>query len=406
MAAPVRMGFEVKEEKLVDFLIVDMMAPMAKDWYTVCVCWLCYVKVFYMKDKLRYTIAKWRTIRVPDTYVSDGIQKEGEISMSIFKKGKTAQNHTEYTNPYGDQTGYTNAPKAKKNFGWLWRILVLIVFIVCMVNAVEVIPSGYTGVVSTFGQIQEKPMPNGFNWKIPFVQEVKQVNNKQQDIYIDGQIWSEAQDQTVVYMQGVTVTYQISPEKSAWIYANVTDYTRNLVSNTLVSSAMKMATKTLATENVTNRSIIEPVAKESLQNALDEKYGADTVHVIKVVISDMDFEQKYNDAIEARQLAKMEQERQAIENATNLAKAQAQAEAARVEAQGKADAEAILAQGKADANKILSESITSLTQMQDVIENWDGQLPSTLVSDGDGGIFKMFAIPSGDVQNNSGSVEP
>ena len=86
-------------------------------------------------------------------------------------------------------------------------------------------------------------MPNGFNWKIPFVQEVLQVNNKQQDIYIEGQIWSEAADQTVVYMEGITVTYQISPERSAWIYANVSDYTNNLVSTTLVSSAMKIAAK-------------------------------------------------------------------------------------------------------------------------------------------------------------------
>ena len=258
--------------------------------------------------------------------------------------------------------------------------------------------------MTTFGQIQEKPMPNGFNWKIPFVQEVLQVNNKQQDIYIDGQIWSEAKDQTVVYMEGVTVTYQISPEKSAWIFANVTDYTRNLMSNTLDSSALKMATKTLATENVTNRSIIEPAAKESLQAALDEKYGADTVKVIKVVISNMDFEEKYNAAIEARQLAKMEQERQAIENATNLAKAEAEAEAARVAAQGKADAEIILAQGKADANKILSESITPLTQMQDVIESWNGQLPSTLLADGENSIFKMFAITPSDVAADNGNV--
>ena len=312
---------------------------------------------------------------------------------NMFKKN---QSNTEYTTQ--------NGPKPRKSFGWIWRILVLAVVILLMVNAVEVIPSGYTGVVTTFGQIQEKPMPNGFNWKIPFVQEVLQVNNKQQDIYIDGQIWSEAKDQTVVYMEGVTVTYQISPEKSAWIFANVTDYTRNLMSNTLVSSALKMATKTLATENVTNRSIIEPAAKESLQAALDEKYGADTVKVIKVVISNMDFEEKYNAAIEARQLAKMEQERQAIENATNLAKAEAEAEAARVAAQGKADAEIILAQGKADANKILSESITPLTQMQDVIESWNGQLPSTLLADGENSIFKMFAITPSDVAADNGNV--
>lgn len=310
---------------------------------------------------------------------------------NIFRKNTGS---TEYT---------TQTPR--KRFRFVAPLAVIVIAVIIAMNAVEVIPSGYTGVVTTFGQVQERPMPNGFNWKIPFVQEVLQVNNKQQDIYIDGRIWCEASDQTVVFMEGVTVTYQISPEKSAWIYANVTDYTRNLMSQTLVSSAMKIAAKTLSTEEVTNRSIIEPVAKASLQDALDEKYGEDTVNVIKVVISNMDFEDKYNEAIEARQLARMEQERQAIQNATNLAKAEAEAEAARVEAQGNADAEIILAQAKADANRLIAASITDQTQMQDVINAWNGILPSTLLTDGENGLFRMFAIqPSqNSTDNNVGS---
>lgn len=301
-----------------------------------------------------------------------------------------------------DRTEDTAQPSGKR-FRFVGPFLVIVIVVILVANAVEVIPSGYTGVVTTFGQIQEKPMPNGFNWKIPFVQEVLQVNNKQQDIYIDDRIWSEAADQTVVFMEGVTITYQISPEKSAWIYANVTDYTRNLMSQT-VASAMKMAAKELSTENVTNRSIIEPTAREMLQGALDEKYGADTVNVIKVVISNIDFEEKYNDAIEARQLARMEQERQAIQNATNVAKAKSEAEAARVEAEGKADAELILAQAKADANRILSAGITELTQMQDIINNWNGVLPSTLLTDGENGLFRMFAITSNPKDGADGSA--
>ena len=293
------------------------------------------------------------------------------------------------------------AQPSRSPLRFLAPVFVLAVVLLVMSNAVEVIPSGYTGVVTTFGQIQENPMPNGFNWKIPFVQEVLQVNNKQQDIYIEGQIWSEAADQTVVYMEGITVTYQISPERSAWIYANVSDYTNNLVSTTLVSSAMKIAAKSLATEDVTNRGIVEPAARESLQAALDEKYGEDTVRVLKIVISNMNFEDRYNEAIEARQLARMEQERQAIQNSTNLAKAQAEAEAARVTAQGEADAETILAQAKADANRILAASITEQTQMQDIINGWNGVLPSTLLSGAENGLFPMFAIPPADSAKES-----
>ena len=309
---------------------------------------------------------------------------------NFFKK---TQNTTNYANP---------APRRLPRV--LTTVLLLIAVLVVMGNAVEVIPSGYTGVVTTFGQIQEKPMPNGFSWKIPFVQEVLQVNNKQQDIYLEGQIWSEAADQTVVYLEGVTVTYQIMPERSAWIFANVSDYPNNLVSRTLVDSAMKTAAKSLASEDVTNRGLIEPAARESLQAAIDEKYGEGTVSVIKVVISNMDFEERYNEAIEARQLARMEQERQQIENATNLARAQAEADAARIEAQGRAEAETILAQAKADANEILSASITQRTQTQDMIDNWNGVLPSTLVTDGENGLFKMFSISPENTGNENGTA--
>lgn len=278
--------------------------------------------------------------------------------------------------------GYSSGA-GKKSGRFLTWIAILVVGIILISNAIVIIPSGYTGVVTTFGQIQPTPMPNGLNWKIPFVQNVQQVNNKQQDISISERIWSEASDQTVVYMEGVNITYQISSDKSAWIYANVSNYTENLLSSSLVSSAMKMAAKTLSTEDVTNRSIIEPIARETLQEQLDEKYGTDTVRIIKVIISNIDFEDAYNAAIEARQLAKMEQERQEIENATNLAKAEAEAEAARIRAQG-----------QADANTILTQSITDATQMQDIIETWDGKLPSTLVTDGSS-IFRMFAINAG-----------
>lgn len=42
-----------------------------------------------------------------------------------------------------------------------------------------IIPSGYTGVKTTFGQIAEETLPNGFNWKTPFIESIEIVNNKQ-----------------------------------------------------------------------------------------------------------------------------------------------------------------------------------------------------------------------------------
>lgn len=145
--------------------------------------------------------------------------------------------------------------------------LILLVFS----QSFAIIPTGYTGVRITFGQIDNRTVQNGFNWKIPFVQSINQVNNKQQDISYTGQVWSETAERTVLYYEGITVTYTINPEKSAWIYANVSDYKKNLISDNLVASAIKSSSKELNSTDATNRGIIEPIAQEKIQELYQTK---------------------------------------------------------------------------------------------------------------------------------------
>lgn len=49
-----------------------------------------------------------------------------------------------------------------------------------------------------------------------------------------------SKSKTPVYAADVIVTYQVLPEKSAWLYANVSDI-KNLVGDELVASAIKSA---------------------------------------------------------------------------------------------------------------------------------------------------------------------
>ena len=94
----------------------------------------------------------------------------------------------------------------------------------------------------------------------PVIAHIHKVNNKQQDKHIEAQVWGEASDKTPVYAADVIVTYQVLPEKSAWLYANVSDI-KNLVGDELVASAIKSAMAELAPNEVTNRTKIEPLAQ-------------------------------------------------------------------------------------------------------------------------------------------------
>lgn len=168
-------------------------------------------------------------------------------------------------------------------------LCVLVPVIACLIGSFSIIPTGYTGVKTTFGQISENTLPAGLNFKAPFFQSIEKVNNKQQDIYFENQIWGESSERTAVYGAQITVSYQINPDKSAWIYANVADYTKNLIPNDLIASAVKSAMVQLDSAKVTQRTSIEPLARDMVTKALNEKYGENVITVLKVTINDMDF---------------------------------------------------------------------------------------------------------------------
>ena len=254
-----------------------------------------------------------------------------------------------------------------------------------------IIPTGYSGVRSTFGQISNQSVPQGINFKIPFIQSIDLVNNKQQDVTVPAQVWGESSEKVPVYASDIVVTFQISASKSAWIYANVTN-TAELVSQSIVASAIKSAMTELSAAEVTLRSKIEPLAKERLAASMDEKYGEGTVSVLKVVINQMDFEDSYNRAIAEKSVAQQNQQKQEIENQTAIAKAeadrkvavekaQAEADALKISAQAEAEAKLIRADAEAKANKIISESLTEQVISAMFYETWDGVLPKVM-SDG------------------------
>ena len=253
-----------------------------------------------------------------------------------------------------------------------------------------IIPTGYTGVLTTFGQIESSSLMPGFHWKTPIAQTISKVNNKQQDKTYEKQAWSETNDETVMYMENITVTYQIIPESSAWIYANVEDWVENLVNEDLVYSALKAAARKQDTDKVMDRAILEPACQEEVQKAVNTKYGEGRIRICKVVIGNADFEDSYNQAIAERSQAMQKQKKEAIEKQTALNNAQADAERAKVEAEtvrerarGESDAEVIRAEGQAKANQILQQSITDKTLKQNAIDKWDGKLPKYTGGDGD-----------------------
>ncbi|MBQ3065273.1 MAG: hypothetical protein IJC98_03450 [Clostridia bacterium] len=271
--------------------------------------------------------------------------------------------------------------------------LVIVLGIVIILSTFTIVPSGYVGVKVTMGQISDEVMTSGTYLHIPFIQSITKVLTKQTDQVYPDSIWGESSEQTAVYMSNITVTYKLNPEMAAYVVKNVANYSEDLVNVTLVSSALKAAARTLETPLVTNRSYIESAAVDSLQSAVDNKYGANVVTILNVNINDMDFEESYQNAIAERQLAEQAYQKQAIENKTALEKAEAdkqvaitnaeaKAEADKIEAEAQAEIVRIAAEAQAEANHKLAESLTEQLVQYQMIEAWDGKLPVVSGSQG------------------------
>ena len=266
-------------------------------------------------------------------------------------------------------------------FGVIGVIIGLITLILGF--SISFVPTGYIGIRTAYGQIAGNPVSSGLHFHVPFVENIHNMNCKQQEIVFgEGQIWSETSERTEVYAENIAIDYQINPEYGAWIWSNVEEWDTNLVKRTSIESGLKAAFKQYNDTDVTDRSKIEKTAKEYIQKSLNTKYNNQVVTVISVTISNINFSDAYNDAIEKKAQAKLSAEAQAYENQKTIDQAKAEAEKQRIEAEGKAKAKVIEAEAEAEANEKISKSITPEVLQREWIQKWNGKTPS-VVSDSD-----------------------
>ncbi len=259
---------------------------------------------------------------------------------------------------------------------------------------VAIVPSGNVGIRSKYQQIQGEPLKSGQYWMFPFTNQIDLMNCKQQEKNFDGTVSGESSEQTAVYAEGgITVNFQINAEYAAWIWANIEEWDYNLIKWSTVQTAIRSATRQLPNEKVTDRSYINPLAAECLQKELNRKYGNPILTVLSVEIGNMRFNEEYENALDARDLARITAEteeynkQQKIKKAEGEAeetkiKAEGSAEQARIKAQGTADAQLITATATAEANKKIADSLTPelielrrIEAQETYTKKWNGQEP-------------------------------
>lgn len=267
-------------------------------------------------------------------------------------------------------------------------VIALVVALVLIgIGCFSSIPTGYTGILTTFGRVENETMEAGFHLKAPWQSIVKMNNQEQRKSFTLDAFSSDIQQ---VNVSG-SINYNIDKTTAMTLYREVgTAYSDTLIIPRLYENTKAVFSHYKAEELISNRDALSDEIRDKMIDDL-KSYG---VNVLSISIEDVDFTDAFTTAVEAKQVASQNKLKAETEQEQQTMEARAAAERRKIEAEAQAEVERINAdaeayriktqsEAEAEANKKIAESLSEQLIEYNYANSWNGQLPSTFVGDGD-----------------------
>ena len=270
--------------------------------------------------------------------------------------------------------------------GLIILIAIVVLALLVATTCTATVQTGYTGIVTTFGKVEDVTLEAGLHFKSPFQRIIPMDNREQKSTFNTEAFSSDIQQ---VQITG-SINYAINKKTAMNLFKEVgTDYFNKLVYPRMLEITKGVFSKYTAENLVANRQKLSESIREGLDNELDE-YG---INVISVSIENLDFTDAFTDAVEAKQVAAQKKLQAEIEQNQMTMETQQQAERKRINAEAEAnvakinaDADAyalqVRSEAEAEANKKIAESLTENLIRFNEIKNWDGKLPTYMSGQG------------------------
>ena len=266
--------------------------------------------------------------------------------------------------------------KIHKIVKYVLLAIIVIFLIITFFNSFKTIQTGFVGVKTRFGQVQDTMLNEGLNLKIPFIEKIVLMDCRTQKT--EYTMEASSKDLQKISNYKIAINYNITKDTANQLYKSVgVDY-KNIIVEPAIQSVMK--------DSVANFTAEELISKRSevAQFALDiltEKFVISGITLTGLDILDLSFSEEFDTAVEQKQI--VEQETQ---------KAQYELEKARVENQKKienaqADAEVMAAQNSQITDNYLR--LKEIENQKAMIEKWNGQLPTTMTGSDVSSIFNV-----------------
>lgn len=269
-------------------------------------------------------------------------------------------------------------------------ICVIIAVIIFVARCIAVVPTGYTGILTTFGRVEDRTISAGANFIAPW-QKVIKMDNRTQKVEITTSAFSSDIQQVDLKM---SVNYCIDQSTAQTLYRTVGENYYETVMFPRIQENVKAVFSQYTAENlIAKRELLSEQISENTRNDLSS-YG---ITIVSFAVEDIDFTDAFTNAVEAKQVAAQNKLTAETEQAQKTMEEQASAERAVIAAKADADkaiiaanadlevvkvqAEAALYAGEKEAemNKRISESLTGSLVDYYWIKQWDGKLPTTVL---------------------------
>lgn len=249
-------------------------------------------------------------------------------------------------------------------------------------SCVSSVPTGHTGIVTTFGNVEDYTFEAGIHFKLPW-QEVINMDNRNQRATIDLQCFSsDIQEVAVTY----TINYQIQKSNAQTIYKTIgTGYFNTVIAPRIQEAVKSVIAKYNAENLIANREKLSAEVKDILLAKLAQY----NMEVLDASIENLDFSDVFTAAVEAKQVAEQTKLKTQIEQEQAIIIAEAEAKRAVIEAEADAEVKKVEADAKlyatekeAEANAALAASLTDALINYYYAQRWDGKLPAYMGGEG------------------------
>jgi regulator of protease activity HflC (stomatin/prohibitin superfamily) len=226
-----------------------------------------------------------------------------------------------------------------------WAVFGIIMLIIVF-GSWYTVPAGYEGVVLTFGKASMVAAQPGFHFKLPLVQKVVLLSVQTQKFGADASqstLESAASKDLQVVKVRLAVNYHVAQGKTPELYNNVgLGFEDNVISPSVHEATKAEVAQYVAADLINKREEV----RAGIENLLKEKLKQYNIVIEQVSITDFDFSDQFNVAIENKVTA--EQQRLKAEN--DLLRIKVEADQLRAQADGERDAAIARANGTATAN--------------------------------------------------------